>query len=232
MLRRFLRPFAAQGELQGVMQGEPVLFVADAFVAPAAQRKGLGKHLFSLLELVARKEAMTGLMVAGYSNLAEIVTPFVLTKLKGYEAETVWAPDEEGYVVFSKSFSAAKPAASSPDSVLNSAPAAERDTSGAAALATQFAAVPVAVAPTAVPFWEQTNAPAAIAVTTEGVAGDSEDEEENEEDDEEEDSEQMAERVLDELSELFISKNGREPTEDEMAQWRETLAAASSDVLA
>jgi len=42
------------------MSGEPVLILRDLHVAPSHQRKGLGRHLCQLLELVARKNAMHG----------------------------------------------------------------------------------------------------------------------------------------------------------------------------
>ena len=39
------------------MAGEPVLLLCDMHIAPAAARKGLGKHCVSLLELISRKQA-------------------------------------------------------------------------------------------------------------------------------------------------------------------------------
>lgn len=39
------------------MAGEPVLLVCDLHLQEAAQRKGLGKHLMTLCDLVSRKQA-------------------------------------------------------------------------------------------------------------------------------------------------------------------------------
>ena len=44
------------------MEGHPVLFVYDLHVQKESQRKGLGRHLMSLLELIARKQMMIGIM--------------------------------------------------------------------------------------------------------------------------------------------------------------------------
>ena len=55
--------FTLEGETRDEMAGAPVLLVRDLQVAPEAQRKGLGRHLCQLLELVARKHAMRGVML-------------------------------------------------------------------------------------------------------------------------------------------------------------------------
>ena len=194
--------------MQEVMEGEPVLLVCDMFVAQAAQRKGLGRHLFALLELIARKERMTGLMVAAYSQLATSITPFMLTRVKGFNQDTKWAPETDEYLVFSKSWSAqAVPTENVvPNSVAAAATVAVQQKLGA--LAVEAAAPPKAA---------------------EGV-DDAEDEEvaeDEEDDDEEEDEDAMAERLMDELCAMFKAKHGRDPTEDEIGEWKEVLASAS-----
>jgi hypothetical protein len=190
------------------MEGEPVLLVADCFVEPSAQRKGLGRHLFALLELVARKEKMTGIMIAAYPQTMTAVAPFALTRLKGYVQDSTWAPADESAVLFCKSFSTAPPARPA---------AAENVTPNVAAPPQPVKFEPVAEA-------------AAVAVqqamTGMAVADEDEEDDEEEDEDEEEDAEATAERVMDELCVLFEERNGRPPTEEEITSWRETLASA------
>jgi len=187
------------------MEGEPVLLVADCFLEPSAQRRGLGRHLFALLELVALKEKMTGIMIAAYPQTITAVAPFALTRLKGYVQDSTWAPADESVVLFCKSFTSppARPAA------------AENMTPNVAAPPQPVKFEPVAEA-TAV----------AVQQAMTGMAVADEDEEDDEEEDEEEDAEATAERVMDELCVLFEERNGRPPTEEEIASWRETLASA------
>ena len=55
--------FTLQGEAVGVIGGEPCLYVMDAQLEPAVQRKGLGTHMFSMLDTIARKQGMNHLML-------------------------------------------------------------------------------------------------------------------------------------------------------------------------
>ena len=213
------RSNSEQGEMQEKMEGEPVLLVCDMFVAPAAQRKGLGRHLLALLELIARREKMTGLMVAAYSQLATSITPFMLTRLKGYALDSRWAPETDEYLVFSKSWAA--PAVSAENAAPNVAaaapppPAKFEPVAAAAAVAMQQQLEAISM---------KSAAPqAAEDVEDAADENDADDEEEEEEEDEDE----MAERLMDELCAMFAEKHGRDPTEEEIAQWRETLASAS-----
>lgn len=50
--------FTVQGEVVDKMAGEPSLYIYDIHVDEDSQRKGLGKHLLVLLELIARREKM------------------------------------------------------------------------------------------------------------------------------------------------------------------------------
>jgi len=69
----------------------------------------------------------------------------------------------------------------------------------------------------ATPFWESVPQASAPTEAKESVV--------SEEDAEEDDVETA--RLLDELVALFVKEHAREPTEEEVAQWRETLASAS-----
>lgn len=50
--------FTVQGEVIDQMAGDPSLHIYDIHVEEESQRKGLGKHLLLILELVARREKM------------------------------------------------------------------------------------------------------------------------------------------------------------------------------
>lgn len=50
--------FTVQGEVIDQMAGDPSLHIYDIHIDESSQRKGLGKHLLLILELVARREKM------------------------------------------------------------------------------------------------------------------------------------------------------------------------------
>lgn len=234
------------GELQNEMEGDPVLLVADIFVAPEAQRKGLGSHMLNLCQLIARGNGMTGVQVAMYTALSRSAEPWLTKKQKGFELDVAWTPDADAgivayfkpaLVVKSAAASPASPAASaacqsaasSPDSVLSvnaalpAAPPAAREEAAGVALASQFEKVSVQEE---VPFWQRVAAPAAAAETVES-ASESEDDDEDEES--EEDDDDQAERILDELAEMFEARHGRAPNAEEVEQWKATLREASAE---
>jgi GNAT superfamily N-acetyltransferase len=234
------------GELQNEMEGDPVLLVADIFVAPEAQRKGLGSHMLNLCQLIARGNGMTGVQVAMYTALSRSAEPWLTKKQKGFELDVAWTPDADAgivayfkpaLVVKSAAASPASPAASaacqsaasSPDSVLSvnaalpAAPPAAREEAAGVALASQFEKVSVQEE---VPFWQRVAASAAAAETVES-ASESEDDDEDEES--EEDDDDQAERILDELAEMFEARHGRAPNAEEVEQWKATLREASAE---
>ncbi|RYG67960.1 N-acetyltransferase [archaeon] len=51
--------FTVQGEVLDQMAGETCLYVMDIHLSSELQRKGLGKHMLVLLELMARREKMS-----------------------------------------------------------------------------------------------------------------------------------------------------------------------------
>ena len=55
--------FTVQGEVMDQMAGEPCLFLWDLQLEDKIQRKGVGRHLITLHELIARRELMTFLSV-------------------------------------------------------------------------------------------------------------------------------------------------------------------------
>lgn len=69
------------------MAGEPVLLVCDLFLREGARRKGLGKHLMMLCDLVSRKQALAGVMVAVLRDDASV--PFFASQ-RGFEEDPKW----------------------------------------------------------------------------------------------------------------------------------------------
>ena len=79
--------FTVQGEVMDKMAGEPSLYIYDVHVEDHSQRKGLGKHLLLILELIARREKM---------KLLSIPVQLVDTETKEWVAHIGrgWAVDE------------------------------------------------------------------------------------------------------------------------------------------
>ena len=86
--------FSLQGEIYQSMSGEPALIVYDLQVAEEAQRKGLGKRMMQLCELMANKTAMQHVM---FRMVGEHAPPlaFIQGKLKGYEADKLCGCTED-----------------------------------------------------------------------------------------------------------------------------------------
>eukprot|EP00976_Prorocentrum_cordatum_P106161 1194397-Prorocentrum_minimum.AAC.1 len=54
--------------MEGRMEGCPALFIYDLQLVPAVQRKGLGKHLMQVLEMIARKQSMSYIMLPAVTD--------------------------------------------------------------------------------------------------------------------------------------------------------------------
>ena len=78
--------FTLQGEAVGVIGGEPCLYVMDAQLEPAVQRKGLGTHMFSMLDTIARKQGMNHLMLP-FVKGDEGTKAFCLDGLAGFAVD-------------------------------------------------------------------------------------------------------------------------------------------------
>ena len=79
--------FTLQGECYDTMKGETCLFVYDIQVEPEYQRKGLGKHLMQVCELIGTKQRMKFLQLL-IPNGNDIAVNFLSKKLKGYDCDT------------------------------------------------------------------------------------------------------------------------------------------------
>lgn len=54
--------FTLQGEAVGVEGGQPAIYIMDLQVEPEVQRKGVGRHLMRMLEIIAQKQGMMHVM--------------------------------------------------------------------------------------------------------------------------------------------------------------------------
>lgn len=90
--------FTLQGELVDCEEGEPAIIVYDIQVAPLYQRKGLGKHLMQLIELIADRYhiqfVMAPLIKGDPRSLA-----FFQSKLRGYEKSVEYGEDEHQVIL-------------------------------------------------------------------------------------------------------------------------------------
>lgn len=74
------------------MEGMPCLFIYDVHVAEPFQRKGLGKHLVSMLELIARRANMYEMvMPIPNSLLSAGAIAFATSGIKGWQEDDLEA---------------------------------------------------------------------------------------------------------------------------------------------
>ena len=72
------------------MEGEPCLFIYDIAMDANLQRKGLGRHLMTMLELIARKASMCEmLMPIPVSDLTAPTVAFLENGLKGWAVDSL-----------------------------------------------------------------------------------------------------------------------------------------------
>jgi len=184
------------------MKGESCLILWDLHIEEEFQRRGLGKHMLTILELVAMREGMSRVYIP--VQLEDDVTQAWVDKVclpRGY------APDQslvslldfdaemEGFQVYCKEMKA----------LPKKAPVV------AAAPATVFTGVDVSnVAPATV---------AADAAKPAAAAAEAPDQEEEEE----EEAALVLGDAIEKLRVLYIERNSREPSAEELAQWEQVL---------
>lgn len=78
--------FTVQGDVMDVMKGEPSLFVWDVHVEDEYKRKGVAKHLVTLLELIARQQKMKVLSIP--IQLGDEVGTSWIRSLRGFAPDT------------------------------------------------------------------------------------------------------------------------------------------------
>jgi GNAT superfamily N-acetyltransferase len=75
--------FTVQGEVIDQMVGSPCIYVLDIHIEESFQKKGLGRHLLIILELIARREQMTRVSLPVFLQHPEM-KEWLTTKCKGY----------------------------------------------------------------------------------------------------------------------------------------------------
>ncbi|EKX49458.1 hypothetical protein GUITHDRAFT_136122 [Guillardia theta CCMP2712] len=82
--------FTLQGEPVGVEAGEPALYVMDIQLEESVRRRGLGKHLMTVIENIARQQGMMHILFPVVKEDRR-ARSFVLEGLSGYVAEHLGA---------------------------------------------------------------------------------------------------------------------------------------------
>lgn len=106
--------FSVQGEVMDEMEGETVLYIWDIHVDDAYQRKGLGRHLLTVLELIARREQMKMIALPVQFSDERTLT-WINSKCKGYTPDTSllslvgFDAEMEGFEVYRKILEVPKP---------------------------------------------------------------------------------------------------------------------------
>ena len=215
--------FTVQGEYMDTMAGEPCLILWDIHIEEDFQRRGLGKHILTLLELVARREGMKFLSVPVMLN--DDVTLAWLAKAgqgkfspdESLRSMIDFDPEMEGFDVYSKTLAPIAPAAAAPAATGTAAtgtPAKEgQDKSKAEASPTSvfdFSAIAAAV-PAPASAEAETEAEAEADGVSEGVT------------DADVDALPLRE-ALGKLQALYFEKHQEEPTAEMVAQWRSVLS--------
>ena len=104
--------FNVQGSVVGEMEGQPALVVEDLQLLPSVQRKGLGKHLMMLVNLIAKKYSMSYMMVKSFVN-NDAARQF-MSKISGFAVDYEWCPAGEPMEVFQKPIVASPTTAATP----------------------------------------------------------------------------------------------------------------------
>lgn len=102
--------FTVQGEVIDEMAGDSCVHLVDIHLEDPYKRKGLGKHVMVLLELIARREKMSRVSVPVYLGDEEFKT--WLLSQRGYAVDDSCAAfgfdaEMEGFEVFAKVFAPA-----------------------------------------------------------------------------------------------------------------------------
>ena len=227
--------------------GELSLHLWDIHIEEEYQRKGLGKHVLLILELIARQQKMQVLSVP--VQLMDDRTLSWISKVKGFAPDTKlhdllkFDPEMEGFEVYAKYFSAPKP-------MTQSSPTA-------ATMSTQYSSSPVAkngdtstvdpLTPSQSTLNDLSRSTANVKKSIDFLLA-SQSQSQTQKDEElkpsasiidttsdhsngthkaaalTEDEIVALQETLQDLQGLYFQKHGREPTEDEMSQWIDVLS--------
>jgi GNAT superfamily N-acetyltransferase len=78
--------FTVQGDVMDVMVGEPSLFLWDIHVEERLHRKGIARHLLTILELVARQQKMKFFCIP--IQISDDISSRWIASFKGYAPDT------------------------------------------------------------------------------------------------------------------------------------------------
>ena len=189
--------FTLEGESVGLVEGAPTLYIKDVHVESDARRRGIARRLVACMEVIAQAVGMR-CVHAAHAQGDALAAAFCASALKGYAPARFDALGE---------VAAERAAQLKGICVLSKPVTAKPD------------AKPATVADAPAPArlekgWEAVDrlefAPALM----------------DEEDEEDEAIGSEAGALMDQLVEMFQKRHGRDPSEDEMAQWRDTLSDA------
>ena len=224
--------FSVQGDIIDQMVGTPTLFLWDIHLDESVRRKGLGKHIMMLLELIARREKMHSVSIP-VQMFDESTTAWIQNGMKGYSTELIlrdvlaFDPDMEGFNVYSKSVGAKpkvvspspspEPAAISPVTVTTSVGTPEKSTTPVAQ------ASPQSVFDICDPAADELDG----AISSDESDVDSEADEAEEPIEEELDFSQLdLHDTIHGLKVLYREKHGEEPSDEIVEQWHSNLLNA------
>lgn len=208
--------FTLQGEFMDVMAGEPSLILWDLHLEEEYQRKGLGKHILTLLEFVARREGMRYLSVP--VMLEDEVSLNWLTKAgggkfspdAGLRRMIDFDPEEEGFNVYCKELIPPVARAPAPASVVETPSKAKIEEQTSPTSVFDLAAMASALTPAQ---------PASTSTSTSAFTGMSPSLQATSFDD------MPLTEAIGKLQELYFERHQREPTQEEVTAWRLALSA-------
>lgn len=238
--------FTVQGEVMDQMAGEPCLYVWDLQVDVCYQRQGLGRHLLTLLELIARREHMSYLSVPIQNR--DPKSQSWISKVRGFKPDLEldslvnFDPEKEGFNVYSKNLTVQvrrlKESRSMSSSIRQRQQTLAAEEAQISAMANKAAPTrrsPVSVTDAFVA--EEPVSSYSVEKDKESVKDESDDSDDNvvEDDRYSFDLSGLSEEdVINGLRELFKEKNGRDVTDEEVEQWmaaiKETELAGTNSV--
>jgi GNAT superfamily N-acetyltransferase len=209
---------AVEGEALDAMAGDTTLFIGDIHLVESIQRKGLGKHLLSILELVARKQGMAMLSVP--VCLDDEVTTQWLEKCRGFTPDPTLSllgfnAEDEGFEVYIKRFgvpmaAAVKDPIAEMSAMLKKLSVAA-DKSASDSTVTSSESIQKAV--------ESVELEDELDTSQESMVSESSTDEISLSDIDQD-------RIVEELKILYRETNGREPQGEELTAWLSTLQEA------
>ena len=224
--------FSVLGDVVDQMVGTPSLFVWDLHLDEEIRRKGLGKHLMTILELVARREKMQHLSIP-VQMFDEDTTAWIEHGMKGYNSDIIlrevlaFDPDMEGFNVFCKAIGAAsKVVAVAPESASPITVTGEPGT----ITPTKAKVTTAKASPQSVFEFHDSSATAIDGAVSSGESDGNDSESDREDEGQEVDISKLdLHDTIHGLKVLFKEKHGEEPSDEVMEQWLQNLKLSGSE---